>query len=205
MVQSIPKPFNLILLLGVIAFVVSPVAASIDLFWNPAFNTGLQSTEGLEGGLDYSHYNSSIQIQDIVAPNTTPWEMWIGSGLLGIGLLLLALFLTMRSNVGIPEHERGIILCVLSILPLGFCSFASFAIDRITGFGVTSQIVNTTAIVPQGSINNHEYVYMENHLIYSEPLVGLMMVVLVFVAIGLAFYFMSTHKVLRGEEGRKFE
>ncbi len=184
-----------ILFIGIILLVSSVSAGTVASDWRPFFMED-DTNKLYEVGI----YNSSVQMQDKVAPGTTPWDLWMGSGLLGVGLLLLALGLTMRSGVGIPELERGVIMCLLSVLPLGFCAFASFGIDRIVGSGVTSQ---SACILPEQSTTTSSivgYVYMENHLIYTEPLVGILMIVLVFFAIGMVFYFMSTHRVLRGQD-----
>jgi hypothetical protein len=96
------------------------------------------------------------------------------------------------------ELETSIVVAAMSSVCIGYCAFASFAVDRIVGFGVTSQVVNTSVIAPQGSIYNHEYVYMENHLIYTEPTVAIMCVVFFFVIIGYTLYRASKHKAMLG-------
>jgi hypothetical protein len=195
MEKSIPHLNKFLLFLIVAVFVVSPAFAAQKTVdeWTPYFNI----VPGAQYGIDTSHYNTSTQLQDQVAPNTTPWELWIGSGLLGIGLLLLSILLTLRTGIGIPETERGIVLAVMSWVPIGFCANASFAVDRIAGYGVTGQIFNSTTLAG-ATFNNHEYVYMENHLIYTEPIVGILMLVCLFFAVGYTLYLISTHKALRG-------
>jgi hypothetical protein len=100
------------------------------------------------------------------------------------------------------DLEINAIISVLSWVPAGFCAFAAFSIDRVTGFGVTSQIFNQTTMA-QATFYNHEYVYMENHLVYSEPLIGLLMIVFTFACVANTFRIVAQHKALMGQQERE--
>lgn len=191
-------PKCLLLLLLVFAMVTPSVSAAINLGWSPYFNFG---TAGDPGGIDYSHYNTSTQLADTVAPNTTPWEVWLISGIVGILLFLYSI----RPVRSMDELESSIIVAVMSCVSIGFCAYASLSIDRIVGFGVSSQVVNTTAVPPSGSIYNHEYVYMENHLIYTEPAIAILMTIFFFVIIGYTLYRVSKHRAMLGVSGEDEE
>jgi len=132
------------------------------------------------------YYNTSTQIASSVAPNTTPWELWICAGLLGLGLFLYSI----RPAKSTDELEMSILVSVMAWISIGYCAYSSFAIDRIEGYGVTSFIANNTTST----------VYMSNHIIYSEPVVGILMAVLFFVSVVYTFYRVASHKSLLGGE-----
>ena len=115
----------------------------------------------------------------------TNWVIWIIYGLLGLGLFLLSLR-TPGTKSGI---EINIIISVLAWMPIAFCGYASFAVDRMSSYGVTSQA--------------SEYVLLENHIIYSFPVVGILMFVFLVVAIINTVRLIAIHKIFTGEsEGR---
>lgn len=129
-------------------------------------------------------YNTSTQMASSVVPNTTPWEVWVASGLVGLVLFLYSI----RPSKSIEDLEMSILVSVMSWISIGYCAYSSFAIDRIEGYGVTSVIVNNTS----------SSMYMANHLIYSQPTIGILMLVLFFVSVGYTIYRVSTHKDLLG-------
>jgi hypothetical protein len=169
-------------------FLIQGVAAATNIYWTPIFNT-----DGGAAGTDYSHYNTSTQLQSVVAPNSTPWEFFWAAGLIALGLFLLTL---LRPQQTAMDQEINGIISVLAWAPAAFCSFAAFNIDRIVGYGVTSQIANVTTQA-QATFNNHEYVYMENHLTYSEPLIGLCMIVFTFICVANTFRIVAQHRALK--------
>ena len=83
----------------------------------------------------------------------------------------------------------------MAAVSAGYCAYSSFAIDKLMGYGVTSQIFNTTTKA-SSTFNNHEYVYMENHMIYAEPVIGMLMVLFFFVIVGYTLYRITRHKSL---------
>lgn len=188
----------LLLLVILFCIIIVPVCAQpgTTLFWNYAFNSGGVETGGDYGGIDYSHYNVSTQKMDHIAPNTTPWEIWFASGILALILFLYSL----RPITSMDELETSIIIAAMASVASGYCAYASFAIERLSGYGVTSQLVNSTTIPPGGSINNHEYVYMEQHLIYSEPAIGMLMAVFFIAIVAVTFYRISSHRALLGAQ-----
>lgn len=169
MVQSIPKPFNLLLLL--IAFLVIIPAAS-------ALTTSNFSTAFPAG--DIVRFNTSYVLD---RSNATPWELWIASGIIGLILFLL----TLKTRLNTSDLEVDAIISVLAWVPIGYCSYASFAVDRLTSWGVTSQFANT-------------FVLLEQHTLYSEPIIGILMAVFFLVAIGNTIRILTMHKLFRGEE-----
>ena len=190
--QSHPR-FKNLLLIAIITFLcITPiVTATTTNQWTSSFN----SADPSQNGQDVVIYNSSVQMKSSVSPNTTAWELWILSGL--VGLILFIMSLKARTNSA--EVIIDAIISVLAWVPIGFCSYASLSIDRIIGYGITSQIFNTTT-VGQAQFYNHEYVYLENHLIYNEPIVAILMFVFLSVAIGNTLRIISLHNALKGKE-----
>lgn len=168
----ITNPPRYLLLFCIVIFILlAPVCAEVTAQWDYAFNNSY----------DTAHYNISVQRQDHISPNTTPWELFIGSLILGIVLFLYSI----RQTSTLQDLEASIIIAVMSIVSIGYCCYASLSIDRITGYGVAATAFPMT--------NTTEYVYMENHLTYSEPVISILMLVFFFVAIGYTIYRVARH------------
>jgi hypothetical protein len=181
------------ILLLLISLVVPCVSAIAVPNYTPIFNI-----DGGDQGTDFVHYNESTRLASQVAPNTTPWEHWILAGLIGLGLFILSLLWSL--NMTTPYVESAAIISAIAWVPIGFCSYASFAIDRIAGSGVTSQVSITEAAKV---VQSHEFVYMESHLIYSEPIIGILMLAFLVVAILNTVRILALHKVLKGQSDRE--
>ncbi|MDD3019797.1 MAG: hypothetical protein PHX61_02300 [Alphaproteobacteria bacterium] len=164
---------SLLLVLTVLFILIIPVCAS-DINFTPQFNT----TE------DVVHYNVTSHIDQ---SNTTPIEIWASSALLGLILFCL----TMKTRKESAELEGDAILSVLAWIPIGYTAYTSFAVDRITAYGVT------------GTLNN--YVLMENHVIYHFDVIGVLYVIFFFAAIINTYRILTLHKalILQNEQSRQ--
>lgn len=119
------------------------------LNFTPAFNASEQV-----------HYNVSYIIANQPVQMTTA-NVWIVFALVGLGLLLLSVL-----NL---EDTCNDLSGILASLFLSISTIQSFAVDTVTGFGVTS-------ILDSGV---HEFVLMESHTIYHYDFWG--------VALGIMF------------------
>lgn len=107
-----------------------------------------------------------------LAPATyTPWDMWLLSGLLALGLFIFSL----NPPTTQADSEIDAIISVLAWVPAGFCAFASFSIGRPIAAGVVT--------------------------LYSEPLIGILMIVFTFGCIANTFRIVAQHGVLKLSEG----
>jgi len=120
---------------------------------NPNFTANFSAT-------DVVHYNISYVIAN-QPPQMTTAVVWIIFALLGIGLLLL--------SVMSKEETCNDLSGILATLFLFISSIQAFAVDTVTGFGVTG-------VTDSGA---HEFVLMENHTIYHYDFWG--------VALGVVF------------------
>ena len=111
--------------------------------WSPALNY----TEQV-------HYNVSYIIAQQPVQMTTS-TVWIVFALVGISLLIISVM-----NI---EETCNDLSGVMAAMFLFISAIQAFAVDTVTGFGVTS-VVNT------GSVN--EFVLMENHTIYHYDFWG---------------------------------
>jgi hypothetical protein len=113
---------------------------------------------------------SSVAATDAtsLAPNTyTPWDMWFVSGLLALGLFIFSL----NPPTTPADCEIDAIISVLAWIPAGFCAFASFSIGKVIGPGYVT--------------------------LYSEPLIGLLMIVFTFGCVANTFRIVAQHGVLK--------
>ena len=117
--------------------------------FTPAFNASEQV-----------HYNVSYIIANQPVQMTTP-TVWVVFTLVGIGLLLLSVL-----NL---EDTCNDLSGILASAFLFISAIQAFAVDTVTGFGVTSLLDSGV----------HEFVLMENHTIYHYDLFG--------VALGIMF------------------
>jgi len=140
------------------------------------------------GGNVSVRINQSFTLDD---GKSTPWELWILSGIIGLFLFLVSLMgVTSKGNL-----ERNIIVSVMAWIPIGFCAYASFAINELVSFGVTS------AMVVSGNVSNiSEYVLLENHILSSNPIVGILMFVFLVVAIVNTLRLIALHRMFQGEQ-----
>jgi hypothetical protein len=157
---------------------ITTVNAAITPNWTPYFDV----TTG-----DEIHYNQSSTLDN---SGSTPWEMWWASGLIGLVLFLLSL----RPRTSAMELEVDAIIGSISIVPILFCGWASFNIDRITGYGVTGLSELETA---SGITISHEFVMMINHTIYNFPVIGILMFIFAGVAVFNVIRILAQHKLFR--------
>lgn len=139
--------------------VVSPVSASLDKVI-PASDVAI--------------YNQTYITH---TGGTTPFVVWSGAILLGIILILLSFMSKM-----FPDGEEGLI-SILAWIPITYAIYTGFAVDMVTGFGVTSQ---------QG-----QYVLMESHTVYHFDAVVVCLFILLAFAIGNTFRIWISQRKLR--------
>lgn len=132
---------------------------------------------------DEAHYNITTKINTVPA---TPIEIWATAAILG--LLLFLYSLPPKATEGELEHSA--IVSVLAWMPIGFTAATSFAVERITGMGVTSIIENAPG-------TNQEFVLMEQHTIYHFNEIGILYGIFFLFAIINTFRILSLHKSLR--------
>jgi len=111
----------------------------------------------------------------------TDWTIWIISGVIGLGLFLLSLRpVSSKGNV-----QMNTVVSILSWPAIAFCGYASFAVDRLSSYGVTSQSYN--------------YVLLENHIVYSFPVIGVLMFAFLVIAIINTLRLIALNKIFVGE------
>ena len=139
------------------------------------------------GGQSNVRINQSYTLDN---GTSTPWELWIMSGIIGLILFLLSLLgLTSKGDI-----EKNLIISVMAWIPIAFCAYASFAVDELVSFGVTS------GTVVSGNVSNiSEYVLLENHILSSNPIVGVLMFVFLVVAIVNTMRLIALHRMFNGE------
>lgn len=167
---GITKPLKFLFLLITLFFIITPVSAEITKVF----------TQG-----DLAIYNKSYTIP---TDGSTPYSLWTGAILLGIILILLSF------TSGIyPNGEEGLV-SILSWIPISYALYASFAVDVLQGFGVTSQCLGTSG----------EYVLMESHSVYHFDVVAICLFILLAFAIGNTYRIWVSQKNLQmiqtGEE-----
>lgn len=130
---------------------------------------------------DNAIYNQSFIMNN---DSSTPFIIWCGAIIIGIILILLSLMSGLFSN-----GEEGLV-SILSWIPISYAIFSSFAVDMITGFGVTSQPDPGAGFV-------NEYALMELHTIYHFDVVAVCLFVLLAFAIGNTYRIWVSQKKLR--------
>jgi hypothetical protein len=126
-------------------------------------------------------FNQSYSLDD---GTSTPWEIWLASGIIGFILFLLSLVWPLRSK---QDIETDIIISVLVWGPIAFCAYASFAVDQIASWGVSSQA--------------GMYVLIENHILQSNTVAGILMFVFLVVAIMNTIRIITIHRIFtKGED-----
>ena len=140
------------------------------------------------GGTSNVRINQSYTLDD---GTSTPWELWILSGFIGLILFLISLIgVTSKANT-----ERNIILSIMAWIPIAYCAYASFAVNELVSFGVTSAMVVTL-----NASDVSEYVLLENHILSSNPIVGILMFVFLVVAIMNTVRLIAIHRVFSGSD-----
>lgn len=113
----------------------------------------------------------SAQITTTLAPSTfTDWDIWLLSGLLALGLFIFSL----NPPLSQADSEIDAIISVLAWIPAGFCAFASFSVGKTTG--------------------------IESVTLFSQPVIGLLMIVFTFGCIANTIRIVAQHGALRGEQ-----
>jgi hypothetical protein len=87
----------------------------------------------------------SAETSSMSTVDGTDWTLWILSGIIGLFLFLMSLNVPTSQ----PEAEIDAILSIMSWIPIGFCMWGSFNLDRMVSPGVV--------------------------IIYSLPFIGIMM------------------------------
>jgi hypothetical protein len=151
---------NIFLVLIALCLLVCTVQAT----WSTAINTTDNNV----------FYNQSYSLDQT---NSVPWEIWWASGLIGLGMFLL----TLRARTTAMELEVDAIISATSLVPIAFCAWASLNIDRITGYGVTSQ--------------GNTYVLMVSHTLYSFPVIAVLVACLFIATLGNLFRILAQHKL----------
>ena len=119
--------------------------------------------------------------------NTTPWEIWLLSGLLGIGLVLW----TLKSRNTASELEADAIVSVIAWVPLVFCSYTSFTgVSRMDSYGVAGVLINQSV---------SEYVNMVHYTIYHFEVIGILAAVAFILSIVNTYRIATLHGALKGQ------
>jgi hypothetical protein len=135
------------------------------LFAEPAFASSLNTNFGTnQTGI----YNVTYLLTQNPA---VPWWFWIGTTLLGIGLLLLSFW-------HFPDGEEGLV-SIMAWFPLGLAAYTSFAVEQPISYGATALINGTSA--------QQMYVMMESHVVYHLDLAGVGLIILTAFAIGNSY------------------
>jgi len=100
----------------------------------------------------------------------TDWNLWVLSGLLGLILFLASLNVPTSSS----DIEIDAIISVMAWIPIAFCAYASFHVNRYIGIGVVT--------------------------LYSQAPIGMLMTVFTVLAIGNTFRLIALHKIFKGEQ-----
>lgn len=100
----------------------------------------------------------------------TDWNLWIISGLLGLILFLASL----RVATGSADVEIDAIISVLAWIPIGYCAYGSFHVNRYIAPGIIT--------------------------IYSQAPVGMLMFAFLMLAIGNTLRLVVLHRAFKGED-----
>ena len=150
---------RLLILIAVLTLFLIPLVSADTPNFTPVMANNNQS--------NIVHVNWSYHQDD--SPGT-PFEIWLLAGLIGIGLVLLSL----RARTASGQAEVDALIAVMAQPFLLFTAITSFAVDRITSYGVTSQ-VEVVGASPASQV--HEYVLLENHVLYHFDIIGICMLV----------------------------
>lgn len=120
---------------------------------------------------DVTHINVTYTMSS-QSPLMTTETVWIVFTLLGIGLLLLST----RDSEDLWNDLCG-------VMAFGFLlvsTLQAWAVDTITGYGVTGlcEVMNAN-----GVCTSHEFVLLENHMIYHYDLIGIVLAIITLISI----------------------
>jgi hypothetical protein len=110
---------------------------------------------------DEVHANQSIA-QDPTRGASTPWDLYVLSGLIGLFLIVLSLC---RSKSQRMDYEINIILSVLAWPFVWYWTWAGMtSVDRIVGF--------TGVAMSDAASSSNEAAYVTQHILYSFWVLG---------------------------------
>jgi hypothetical protein len=116
--------------------------------YNPNYTINLSTS-------DIARVNQSM-VQDPTNGSSIPWDLWVPSGLIGLGLVILALC---KPRIQKMDYETDIIL---SVLAWPFCWYFTWgcltSVDRIAGVAITS--------------TNGVTVMITQHILYTFGILG---------------------------------
>jgi hypothetical protein len=135
---------------------------------------------------DIVHANVSYIMANQPPQMTTPMfeAMFI---LLGVGFLMLSAILS--SDVG--NDLSGILASIF----LFISTIQAFAVDTVTGTGVTSMCTATTS----GICTQSQWVLLENHMIYHYDLMGIVLGILFLVSLANLYRLWTDYKRITGQ------
>ena len=120
--------------------------------------------------------------------NATPFELWVLSGLLGIGLVLW----TLKSRNTASELEADAIVSAMAWIPLVFCSVTSFTgVSRLDSAGVAGVFLTNQSTA--------EYVNMVHYTIYHFDVIGVLMAIAFLLSLVNTYRIVSLHNALKGQ------
>ena len=111
---------------------------------------------------DSVHLNTTYVLDE---SNATPFDLWAGAII--IGFILLAL-----SCWHFPGGEEDLV-SVIACIPFTFAMLTSFAVDRVTSYGVTSMAL----------AGEQEIILMENHTIYDWWPISIVLFIILLIAV----------------------
>ena len=123
--------------------------------------------------------NPAIQDTHLDATNATPMSIWAATALIGLVLFLW----TLKARMLASELEADAIISILAWIPLGYTVPTSFAVDRLVG---VFAVRGSTGV----------YTMMEDHIVYSFPIIGIVYGILTFAAVLNTMRILSLHKRL---------
>ena len=107
----------------------------------------------------------------LVTEKYVDWNLWVMSGVLGLFLFLLSL----NPPTTQADTEIDATISVMAWIPLAFCAYASFNVGRIVG---TSMVA-----------------------LYSQSLIGILMIVFTVIAVINTFRIVAQHRALKLQDG----
>ena len=162
------QPHHRLFLIALLFLMVVPLASAYSNEFTPIFPA-----------TDIVHYNRTYELDK---SGTTPIDVWAAAIIVGVVLFLFSL-------LALPNGAEDIV-SVLAWVPLGFACWSSFAVDTVTGAGVTSQ--------------NGTYVLMEHHLVQSFPIIAILLLVFLFIAIANTYRIVSLHRKLNAQQDEEY-
>ena len=136
---------------------------------------------GMVAAVSAAPVEVSINKTYVIEPaGTTPFNLWVGSILLGVFLVLLS-FLKFR------DGEEGLI-SVIAWIPIAFATFTSFAVDRITSTGYATDATGTPILI-------------ELHTVSSYPIIALVLLIMLVFAMGNTYRIAANQMTMKEKAG----